>query len=104
MIVSVLRVIVAIYGLLMLVGAELLMLRGDHGVAIAYLVLNGLLITGGVIFERSAYQPRLNPAQGQWELTGERFVDPTTKRLVEVRYNPATGERDYVDTSPIEQG
>jgi hypothetical protein len=100
----VLRVVVAIYGVLMLLGAELLMLRGVHWVAIAYLAVNGVLIAGGVIFERSYYLPRLNRARGQWELTGERFVDPTTKRLVEVRYNPATGERDYVDASPLEQG
>jgi hypothetical protein len=40
---------------------------------------------------------------GQWELTGERFIDPTTKRLMEVRYNPATGQRAYVDVSAIEQ-
>jgi hypothetical protein len=99
----VLRVAVAIYGVLMLLGAELLMLHGAHSLAMAYLAVNGLLIIGGVIFERSAYRPRLSSGPGQWELTGERFVDPTTKRLVEVRYNPATGERDYVDVPPREQ-
>ena len=30
------------------------------------------------------------------EATGERFLDPTTGRLMEVRYNPMTGQRDYV--------
>lgn len=100
-----LRVAVAVYGVLMLLGAELLMLRDAHWVAMIYLAVNGLLIAGGVIVERSAYRPRLSSGSGEWELTGERFIDPTTERLVEVRYNPSTGERDYVDIPPpLERG
>jgi hypothetical protein len=30
-------------------------------------------------------------------MAGERFVDPTSGRLTEVRHNPETGERDYVE-------
>ena len=33
--------------------------------------------------------------RGGW--TGECFVDPTGGRLIEVRHNPETGERDYVE-------
>jgi hydroxymethylpyrimidine pyrophosphatase-like HAD family hydrolase len=31
------------------------------------------------------------------QTTAERFVDPTSGKLLEVRYNPQTGERAYVD-------
>ncbi len=71
-----LRIVVAVYGVVMLLGAELLMLRGSHWVAIAYLGVNGFIDYRGVIFERSYYQPRLGRGPGHWELTGERFVDP----------------------------
>jgi hypothetical protein len=37
--------------------------------------------------------------QGQWQPTGERFNDPTTGQVVEVYYNPQTGERDYRESS-----
>ena len=54
----------------------------------------GLLILGSLAFER---RYRLKKAEGaEWTATGERFVDPTSGKLVDVRYNPATGERAYV--------
>lgn len=34
---------------------------------------------------------------GNWRPTGEKFVDPETGRLVEVWFEPDTGERRYVD-------
>lgn len=30
-----------------------------------------------------------------WQPTGERFIDPGTGKLVEVEYDPKTGERKY---------
>jgi hypothetical protein len=65
---------------------------------ILYLVFNGALIVGGLTFERR-YRPARHLGQGEWQATGERFVDPTSGKLMEVRYNPATGERAYV---PVE--
>jgi hypothetical protein len=35
-------------------------------------------------------------AAATWPDTGERFIDPTTGRLTQVRYNPQTGERAYL--------
>ena len=32
-----------------------------------------------------------------WQATGERFLDDTSGRMVEVWFNPATGERRYQD-------
>ena len=63
------------------------------------LVIIGLIV-GGILFERRGYRPKVSQTVGNWQRTGERFVDPTTKREVEVYYNPQTGERDYRDAGP----
>jgi len=59
------------------------------------LLIFGLLILFGTLFERWQYRKRKPRAPGTWEDTGERFRDPISGTLVEVDYNPATGERDY---------
>ena len=89
-----LRIIIA-YGLLCLAGAILLFTLHVTIVLVIYLAVNGLIIVGGLLFERRGYRPTVSRAEGNWQKTGERFIDPTTKREVEVYYNPQTGERDY---------
>jgi hypothetical protein len=64
-----------------------------------YLVVGGAVLAGSIVLERKGYRPRVDQARGRWQRTGERFVDPSSGRLVEVRYNPDTGERDYVDVN-----
>jgi hypothetical protein len=91
----VLRRLLIIYGLLCLVGAVVLFALHVTLVLVIYLAVNGLVIVGGILFERHGYRPKISQTAGNWEKTGERFVDPTTKREVEVYYNPQTGERDY---------
>jgi len=55
----------------------------------------GALVLIGTFFEG---RDRSRRATGSgWETTAERFVDPTSGKLVEVRYNPQSGERAYVD-------
>ena len=95
-----LRRIIIAYGLLCLVGAIILFIRHVTLVLVIYLAVNGLVILGGLLFERKGYRPRVSRVEGNWEKTGERFIDPTTKREVEVYYNPQTGERDYRDVGP----
>ena len=51
------------------------------------------------LFEAQRYRARLSGESG-WQDTEERFVDPTTGRLMRVRFNPRTGERDYVEVGP----
>ena len=80
------------------VGAYLLSLRVALVLAI-YLVLGGAVLAGSIVLERRGYRPRVDHARGRWQRTGERFVAPSSGRLVEVRYNPDTGERDYVDVN-----
>ena len=79
-------------------GAYLLSLRVALVLAI-YLVVGGAVLAGSIVLERRGYRPRVDHARGRWQRTGERFVDPSSGRLVEVRYNPDTGERDYVDVN-----
>jgi hypothetical protein len=80
------------------VGAYLLSIHVALVLAI-YLVVGGAVLAGSIVLERKGYQPRVDHARGRWQRTGERFVDPSSGRLVEVRYNPDTGERDYVDVN-----
>lgn len=54
----------------------------------------GLLILAGTFLERQYRSRRFARGDG-WETTGERFVDPTTGELTQVRYNARTGERSY---------
>ena len=37
------------------------------------------------------------PLSGGWRPTGEKFIDPASGKPVEVWFDPATGERRYVD-------
>ena len=90
---------VAVFGVgVLLLAAALLVLTAFGSVPVAILLaINGALIVGGVLFERSRYRPSVDRKRGRWERTGERFVDPSTGHQVEVFYNPDTGQRDYVE-------
>ena len=59
----------------------------------------GALVLIGTIFE-GHYRSQRATGRG-WQTTGERFVDPTSGKMVEVRYNPRTGERSYVDVGEL---
>jgi hypothetical protein len=93
-----LRRILIAYGMLCLIGAVILIALHVTLALVIYLAINGLLIVGGILFERQGYRPRIARTDANWQKTGERFIDPTTKREVEVYYNPQTGERDYRET------
>ena len=90
-----LRWVLIAYGILCLIGAVILLAAHITTALVIYLAINGLLIAGGILFERSSYRTQVNRTQGKWQPTGERFNDPTTGQVVEVYYNSQTGERDY---------
>jgi type IV secretory pathway VirB3-like protein len=84
------------YGLLYLVGAAVLLFLVHATLwLVLYLTVNGFILISAVLLERKRYHIQVDRTQGYWQPTGERFVDPTTEQLMEVLYNPATGERDY---------
>lgn len=98
-----LRRAILAYGLLSLAIAVVLLLTIHAALVFGlYLGVNGLIVVAALLFERSPYRPALDRTRGQWQRTGERFVDPASGQLMEVRYNAATGQRDYVPV-PAEQ-
>jgi hypothetical protein len=60
-------------------------------------IVSGAFLLFVIFVEARRYGTRRRAASGTWESTGERFVDPSTGKLTEVRYNPQTGEREYLD-------
>ena len=95
-----LRRILIAYGVLCIIGAVILLAAHAPIALVIYLAINGLIIAGGILFERSGYRSNADSTQGKWQPTGERFNDPTSGKIVEVYYNPQTGERDYRESSP----
>ncbi|NKF20813.1 hypothetical protein G7Y82_00695 [Solimonas sp. C16B3] len=65
------------------------------------LLIGGAIFSAGVVWERWRYR-RLDTTHPQpgWQATGERFVDPETDALVEVWYDPVSGERHYLRVPP----
>lgn len=95
-----LRWVIIGYGLLSLIGAAVLLFVVHAAFwLILYLAVNGIIVVCAMFLERKRYRVRVDRTQGRWQPTGERFVDPATGRLMEVFYNPATGERDYRETT-----
>ena len=87
------------YGIVAVVGAVVLATLGVGSPIVLYLFVNGVIVIAALLFERGRYRPRVT-ASGPWQDTAERFVDPTTGQLMQVRYNPQTGARDYVPVNP----
>ncbi len=59
----------------------------------------GLVLALAVVFERWRYRQHEQLGSGEWQATEERFVDPESGRLMQVFYQPTTGERRYVPIS-----
>jgi hypothetical protein len=95
-----LRWVIIGYGLLYLIGAVVLLFI-VHATPwlVLYPAVNGIVLVSAVLLERKRYRTRVDRTQGDFQPTGERFVDPTTGRLMEVSYNSATGERGYREVS-----
>jgi hypothetical protein len=91
-----LRWVIIGWGLLYLIGAAVLLFVVHTTLWLAlYLAVNGVILVSALLLERKRYRTRGDQTQGDFQPTGERFVDPTTQRLMEVFYNRATGEREY---------
>jgi hypothetical protein len=89
-----LRTAVLIFGCLVLALGAYLCTKGVASGGVQTLV-GGAVIVLGTLFERWRYHNRNASADGDWQTTGERFVDPETGKNVEVLYDPQSGERRY---------
>jgi|SRR5579884_755152 len=67
------------------------------GVVMAYLAAIGLVITASLLLQRGRYRASSPGEATRWKSTGERFRDPVSGRLMEVRSDPRTGKRAYVE-------
>jgi len=61
----------------------------------------GVLLLACVLFERWRYTTPA-PRGGNWQRTGEQFIDPESGQATEVFYDPDTGERRYAPRAPGE--
>jgi amino acid permease len=87
------------YGVVAIAIGVLLAVAGVGSVVILYLCAQGVIVIAALLFERGRYRPNVTQS-GNWQDTEERFVDPSTGQLMQVRYNPQTGARDYVAIPP----
>jgi membrane protein implicated in regulation of membrane protease activity len=76
------------------IGLVLLIMRGTHS-GQPFLIW-GAIVVIAVLCERWRYRRNEHSKGGQWQQTGERFEDPETGQNMEVFYDPASGERRYV--------
>jgi hypothetical protein len=91
----VLRAAVITGGAILAGSGLLLVTRGVHMPGWQLLVV-GLVVLLGTLFERWRYHQSETPADGPWQKTSERFIDPATGEPMDVLFNPRTGERRYV--------
>lgn len=85
-------VLLGVAGLL-IGGGVLLEAPGAGGRGIS-LVVTGIVLAIGVVFERAVYKPDVSAPPGAgWIDTGERSTENGT--VIAVWFNPATGERRY---------
>ena len=91
-----LRAAVLIFGCLVLALGAYLCARGEAHVGGVQTLIGGAVIVLATLFERWRYHNRnASDDGGDWQPTGERFVDPETGKNVEVLYDPQSGERRY---------
>ncbi len=60
------------------------------------LLFLGVVALAALRFERWRYRSEGMPDGPTWRATGERFEDPETGRVLDVEFQPETGERRYV--------
>jgi hypothetical protein len=86
--------VIAVAAILMCAGVGLLAC-GVHAPGWQALVIGGIVLIG-TLFERWRYRHIEERPEGQWQRTGERFIDPSTGKPLEVIFDPRTGERRYI--------
>jgi len=89
-----LRTAVLIFGCLVLLVGAYLCTRGLGYGGIQTLIFGAIFVLG-TLFERWRYNNQNASREADWQVTGERFVDPETGKALEVLYDPVSGDRKY---------
>src|ERR1700730_9234932 len=96
-----LRIILVLYAIFYIVIGVMLLQQSRDGWNLFitfYFGVNALILVIGAFFERSGYISKSKLKEG-WQPTKERFIDHKSGKLVEVHFNPKSGERKYVEIS-----
>ncbi len=88
-------------GILLMGGAVVATSYGAPLPMAIWLVIMGLCLTLGVVFERAGDKPPAEKPEPGWIATEERFVDTASGEVVTVFYKPETGERMYVRSAEM---
>ena len=102
------RIAVGVLAFAALIGGLLLIVAGGAAAPSGlWLMVMGAMGLIGVAFERMRYHPEheeraggpgaaeRDAADGRFQATEERFLDPTTRQPMRVWIDPRTGERRY---------
>jgi xanthosine utilization system XapX-like protein len=81
-------------GIGLVAGIILVLITG--AIAAVYLALIGILLLVAGFLVGPRYRAELSEPPAGYVWTGERFVDPTSNRTVDVWQHPASGQRAYV--------
>jgi len=90
----VLRTAVLLFGCLVLLAGAFLCTKGAGYGGVQVLIFGAIFVLG-TLFERWRYNNKNAAADADWQVTAERFVDPETGKVMEVLYDPRSGERRY---------
>jgi hypothetical protein len=90
-----LRIALLVFACLLVVFGACLWVNGGALGGGVQVFTAGVILLLGTLFERWRYKNRNASVEGDWQRTGERFVDPQTGKEVEVLYDPKSGERRY---------
>ncbi len=78
------------------IGGVLVQTTSPGGSGFPLLLLAALIVLG-TVFD-AGYLAKRRSARGAWQLTAEREVDHQSGQILEVWYDPTTGERRYLPT------
>jgi hypothetical protein len=78
------------------IGGVLMQAAGKDGGGFPLFVL-AALIAVGTVFDAGYLERRRGP-RGIWQLTAEREIDHQSGQILEVWYDPISGERRYLPT------
>jgi hypothetical protein len=90
-----LRKVLIGFGLALLAAAAYCAAVGFYPI-LPHLLVLGLMLTAGIVWERWRYKASERAVLPDWTATGERFVDPGSGVMMEVYFDPRSGERHYV--------
>lgn len=101
------RIPLALIGVISLGIGITLLFEGRYHPMIAYFAVAAVIIIVGGVLERQGYfgdLPVLRHSKGpdMPTLTKDFITDPETGHLIEIRYNPITGQQRYIDRGEAE--